>query len=545
MKRIKLCIIVLPQFILLGYIIFVYGLYYSTLDDLLIADIMRGAFQGGSWDATYTSPLFSILMSILYNCWPDISWCGFTYVAIEFISMLLIDKLLYDRSSDIYSTLIYSLVSFICWYQMWWHFTYTTVAYAAVTAGALYIYTYTAERTISLPRLLPGIILFITGALIRREVLASVIIVLTPYLLWKLFREKNYYSLLLLFISITLYMGVGIINQSIKKTSETEWEYTKWDYVRQDVADHNSKEDILATGVWNDFETDCFYEQIEYDRDIYNIEKAGQVQKKLNNTSAPDKAKVAICNILAALDQYRHPKRYENTYFFLLLLLTMFAFIMDRAHTVNILMLDLGFFLTIVVFSYINRIQYRVAMPGGIIATIFVLYIISLEYKGALKYLPAIAILLETLLMVVHHIPYMADRSGQFDPQNKIAIEYLNEHSDKLFLAAQTDAFGLANCIPVLEVPSYNKANLIGNWNMYSESYYSIVSSYGISDPDHLVRSIPGNENIRLISKTEDGVPIYFIRFIEEYSGKTDVTVELEDTFDTVWMGEWGIYAIR
>lgn len=80
---------------------------------------------------------------------------------------------------------------------------------------------------------------------------------------------------------------------------------------------------------------------------------------------------------------------------------------------------------------------------------------------------------------------------------------------------------------------------------MYTGSYYAIVDSYGLKDPDHLVRSIPGSDTIRLVARTEDGVPDYFMQFISEHSGKADVHAELEDTFYTVWMGEWGVYRVK
>ena len=543
-KQVKFILIVLPQFMLISYILVVHGLFYVTLDDLLISDVIRGAFQGGSWNSTYTSPIFSIMMSHLYEIWPQVSWCGYTYVAIELLSMVFIDNILYYNAKSINMTLFYSITSFICWYQMWWHFTYTTVAYAAATASILYMYILVIERKVQKPLcLLPSIILFLFGTLIRREVIASVIIILGPFLVWKTLSTKLYTPLILLLFVVLMYFGVGY--NAIKKTSDIEWEYTKWDSVRQDVADHHNKEDILATKVWNEYETDCFYEQIEYDRDVYNLEKAKQVQKVLNDIPLSKRLKITVDNTLFILNQYRHPKRYENTYVYLIVMLSVIAFIFDRSHVIDFLILDFGFIFTIIVFSYINRFQYRVAMPGGILAILFILCTIAPCYKNFVKYIPVIVLLLESFVMIVLHIPYRADRASQYLPQNKVAMTYQAENSDKLFLAAQTEAFGLANCVPVLEVPSYTKANLIGNWNMYSESYYSIVKSYGIYDPDHLVKSIPGSNIIRLIAKTKDGVPDYFIEFIKERSGKNNIRVDLEDTFNTIWMGEWGIYAIR
>ncbi len=94
-------------------------------------------------------------------------------------------------------------------------------------------------------------------------------------------------------------------------------------------------------------------------------------------------------------------------------------------------------------------------------------------------------------------------------------------------------------------MPSYDKANLIANWNNFSGSYYALTESYGIADPYHLVSEIPGSDTIRLVATMESGVPDYLIEFINEHSDSKDVHVVLEDTFTTVWMGEWGVYAIK
>ena len=146
--------------------------------------------------------------------------------------------------------------------------------------------------------------------------------------------------------------------------------------------------------------------------------------------------------------------------------------------------------------------------------------------------------------MLSSHVPYYRDRSSQFNEANNEAIRYFSNHQDTLFLAAQSEVYGLSSCVPVLKVPLYKKANFTGDWNTYSEGYYSLTSNYGIKDPDHLAKEAIDNERIRFLAQTDKGIPSYVMNFLEKYPHNGVIKAELVDTFYTPWMGEWGVYAI-
>ena len=548
-----------PSFFICAVLLFYNGLYYATVDDLVIQDIVRGAFTGGAWDGVFISPLLSYPLSIAYRSINNVNWLGLFYISVMFGSILA-SGLVFSKycRGDFRKAVLSGLILFICWYQILWHFSFTTVAYSADIAGILMLlYTIWDKRVDSFAKrweliawIAAGVLLIFVGILIRSSTIISMIIILFPVVAYRLVRYREYKGMLLMLGLALLYLGISLIGNGIVSTSEIEESYERWNQARSDIGDYMSKEETLEAGIWDEDETDCFFEQIQYDKDIYNYENARAISSRYKQRSIDQKIKDALYNLRILLSDIRHPRRYENLYVVVLLAAVVYACIMLKHMDADIIMLLIGFIITLVAFAWIGRCLYRTIMPGGIFATLLVLLILLMEADGKDVHrwtlsIGMIAAVFLAFFMMVIHVPYRRDRAGQYDRANLQAIEYFAEHQNKLFLAAQSEAFGIANCVPVTDVPYNDIANLTGNWNMYSESYYDIAEHYNVDDPDHLVRSIPDSDIIRLVARKEDGVPDYFMRFISEHSGKTDVHAELEDTIYTVWMGEWGVYAIK
>ena len=78
--------------------IFVKGLYYKTVDDLIIQDIVRGAFTGGAWDGVFISTLLCMPLSLIYSLVPGINWLGFFYVSVMLFSMIISDFFLTEHA---------------------------------------------------------------------------------------------------------------------------------------------------------------------------------------------------------------------------------------------------------------------------------------------------------------------------------------------------------------------------------------------------------------------------------------------------------------
>lgn len=536
-------IIVLPQIVMVLYLLIVNRLYFVTLDDLLIGDIIRGAFSGGEYNAVYPSPVYNILVSGLYSLAPHVGWHGIVLVLIELSAMLGSDYMISYKCHDLLESTFVSVVLFICWYLMWHHFTYTTVSYSAVICAGVSLFFFLTDDSTKIGLKLLCSVYILLSIIVRRDVIASMIIIAFPMLVWRTIKERRIRYICVLVVLGFVYLLAGVITDGLIKVIEND-DY-EWNGSIEYIGDHMDKKEIYDAGVWDDCEIECFYEQIMYDKDVYSMEKAKEVADYSKHRPFNEKLSIALERLISILNDLRHPKRYENIYFVLLVLLAILNCLVGRKYIADTAMLSLGFLLTLVVFAYINRYLYRTVMPGGVLTIMLLLMVGRVTGGRRLEYIGTAMCLGVLILMIVTGIPYRADRASQFDPQNTEAAEYFADHQDKLYLAAQSEAFGLMNCIPAMSVPPYERANLIGNWNMYTGSYYAIVDSYGLKDPDHLVRSIPDSDTIRLVARTEDGVPDYFMKFISEHSGKENVHAELEDTFYTVWMGEWGIYSVR
>ncbi len=543
-------IIFAPSLIWLFFQLYYNGLFYTTVDDLLIQDIVRGAYTGGAWDGVFISPILSVPLSCLYSCVPGINWLGCLYFFVMLTSMIVSDLILcFACKDDLKNAFFSSIVAFICWYQMWLNFSFTTVAYGAAIAGGLVLIAVMNNGRYSRGLIVTGVLLIVLGSIIRVDVLLSIVLVLMPWGILSFLGSRSWKGIAIIAFLLTLYLGVTIIGKCIVSVSETEKAYHRWNTVRSELGDFMTPEDVLSTGVWNEDETKCFYEQIQYDKDVYNEEQAELIISRKKNEGIVGRITNTIDNLTVIFNELRHPRRYENIYWFLLIVLVVVTCFVRGRFDGTAIMVLLGFLVTLGVFAWIGRFLYRTMMPGGVFATLILLYFcdnsthIEIKHKKYL-YLGIVFTAGVLLLMVTTHIPYQRDRASQFDDRNLEAIEYFADHQNNLYLAAQSEAFGIANCVPVFAVPSYEKANLIGNWNMYSESYYGIADSYGISEPDHLVKNIPDSDNIRLIARVSDGVPDCFIGFIRSHSGNENISTELEDTFHTVWMGDWGVYKV-
>lgn len=556
---ITILIVLFPLFIACSFILFCNKIYYATVDDLVIQDIVRGAFTGGAWDAVFISPLLSYPLSIAYRSLPHFNWLGIFYISV-ILGSILASGIVFTKSCrrDLRKAVFSGCILLLCWYQVLWHFSFTTVAYSADIAGVLMLLSLIwyregmhFEKSLELRAwIVSGILLLVFGALIRSDAIISIIIILFPIVSYRLLKYREYMGGMFILGLALLYVSIMLIGNMIVSNSDIEKSYKRWNQARSEIGDYMTREETLEAGVWDEDETDCFFEQIQYDRDIYNYENAKAISSMYRQRSIKQKVEDTLHNMSSTLDELRHPRRYENMYFVALIAVVVFAFILLKRVDLGVAMPCIGFITTLVVFAWIGRSLYRTIMPGGVFATLLVLLILLMGADGNdvskwTLYIGMIAAAFLVVFMVVIHIPYRRDRAGQYDRSNLQAIEYFEEHQDTLFLAAQSEAFGIANCVPVTDVPHNDIANLIGNWNMYSESYYAIVKHYNVDDPDHLVRSIPDSDTIRLVARKEDGVPDYFLQFISEHSGKGNVHAELEDTFHTFWMGEWGVYAVR
>lgn len=542
-KTLSLLIISVPQVILVSYLLFIKGLYYATLDDLLIGDIIRGAFTGGEFNAVYTSPIYNILVHAAYSIFPDIGWFGISLVLIELTAMLVSDLIISSECDDMVQSCFTSVVLFVCWYLMWHHFTYTTVAYSAVLCATVALYCLLDDEKSSFFYKIAFVSFFIIAVLVRKDTLVSMIIILFPLFIRRSVRKKRVRYIYMIVGLGIVYMLAGLLNNGLIKILENDG--YEWNESIEYIGDHMDKQDVYESGVWDECEVECFYEQIMYDKDIYSIENADRVADYSRGKPFKEKIATALARLQTILNELRHPKRYENIYFVVLVLLFLLNCIAGRKYMIDSALIISGFILTLAVFAYINRYLYRTVMPGGVLAIMLLMLVGGYCSNKRLSYAGIAVSAGICILMIVTWIPYMKDRASQYDTRNIEAADYFASHQDKLYLAAQTEAFGLMNCIPLIGVPPYDKANLVGNWNMYTGSYYAIVDDYGIDDPDHLVRSIPDNDVIRLVARTENGVPDHFLDFISEHSGNDDVHAELEDTFYTVWMGEWGVYRIK
>lgn len=198
-----------------------YDLYYDLNDDVLLKDILSGAYTGipESRNIYMLYPL-SAPISLLYRLIPSIPWYALFISACQFLSLFLIafGSLRFTKK-PLNKVLLLSLKALIIIATMLEHLVFIqyTIASAMLAAAAAFCFLTTAKTSEKTTYAFHIIILFFTAFTLRYEMalLALPLICAAALYKWsqeeKIFCKKNFAKYLTLFglIIITLLIGRG------------------------------------------------------------------------------------------------------------------------------------------------------------------------------------------------------------------------------------------------------------------------------------------------------------------------------------------------
>jgi len=544
-KRNRIILYVIPKAFYLLWLFFCHGLYYVTCDDVVINSMAAGGWGEPTQYLCVESPVLGYLTQLLFRICPDINWLGVIYVGLMLAGTVMIDILLAEKESSFPETCLMSVVTWNCCFLLWSYFTFTIVSYTCAIAGMLWCME-AVKRKQYLPRILPGMLLLTSGMLIRATSVYSLIIVIGFYAVYELLFRKNWRFMLL---CIFIVAEVNIVKQTdriLNEQSNIQMEYRIWNSARSAVGDYLTPEQVAESRNFSDAGIQAFYGAFLWDRELYSSEKLREVKA----VNMPELRKnnflrfyLEFVNIWKDLTGWND---YYSYYFILFSIILLFEIFRGDGHLREILLVCAGALSTRFLFFVLGRTVYRVLMPGYLFAILCILCLsqrFRKKSRSVIVYLTAILVM-DIFLLRAFYVS-QTDTNWVYEKSNYKVLEYLSENKDKLFLHCTGIAYSLemAKTVPEFSGKDYT-SNLIGNWNIYSDSYYKFLENYNIYNPDRLVLDFPDSDVIRLVMTGGQELPDYIIEFIEERTG-LKVTAKLEESITGTGYGDWNIYSIH
>ena len=401
-KAIKLRLAVLISIAAAVITIKLFGVRYQSNDDATLANIAAGAY-GDRLHMVYVNILFAAVLRPLYFI-TNANWYVIVQILLEIISISIIIYILMDKLGVLAGSIISCGVMIAFSQPLFNSFQYTECAFIVLTAGLLLIIDNLGQTN---KYCAAGILLALTGTLIRWDAFYAVGGLSASLLLYKFFRldsqgkKKAVITMIILFAATFGAKAADILAYKADDGWNTFVEYNAArtaysDYKVYDLPQENPFEDLGISdidykmlGYWN------YYDEAKFTTELLEQISRGGQQIKLNKLI--DKTVDRIKYMLHG-ESYRYMFRLITILSVLslrpkwqsLLLVCIYgtygAFMMYLVYRMRITSwVELGLIWTICVFSLYcigeSKISPRINIPAGIAIFVLAVYICLPVYK--------------------------------------------------------------------------------------------------------------------------------------------------------------------
>lgn len=545
-KKSRAIIYLLPQMIFLIWLIGIKHIYYATCDDTVIHAMVSGGYGEPTQYLCVVSPIFGYIMKSLFQVFPIANWLGITYMILMILGFLLIDLIFIEQETEFIRTVILSFILLIGTFFVWTYFTFTVVSYVCAMGGLFWCMAIIKkEQRITTWKALPGWILISFGILIRTTAIYSLIIVIGFWALYEMLSNKKWRLLFLCILILGEVKVVGVVNGVLNEQSEIQSDYIAWNSARSFLGDYLTQEEMVGTGFFSETDAEAFFNAFLWDKELFSMENMKQAAVGEKQNLRMDNVKHIYMEFENMFHDVTAWDDYQCFYFIWFWAICIFEFLRQRETRKQIVAIASGALATSFLFFILGRMVYRVLMPGYVFAVICILAM-SLEYSKSEKrtevaYMAVMGVITAFMLRAYGNYQLVYDQL--YMVSNERVLAYLEENSDKLYLPCDSNAYSIEMAKDVLQYDGKEYiSNLIGNWNIYSESYYELMSAYDIKNPDCLVLDIADSDTIRLVMLNGE-IPDYVIDFIEERTGQK-VETHLEKKITDTGYGDWYFYSV-
>lgn len=537
---------------------------YATNDDTTMVALACGGYGTPSPYIMNMHILIGYFLKSLFTLCQQINWMTIFYLAVYGMGAVVLDFVFAVRKKGV-SFVAATIVVDLALLVVLNHFTFTVLAFWSGISGvvALTFSFVCGKSALKMPMSILGTIMLLLAALIRGEIIQSLMIVYAAVIAFQIIRFKSVKPLIFSLVAIVLMFvsiqsNTWLINRNPIQKQFYEWGETRSAALDCQAVPYNEavfKEYGITQAQYN-----AIYGAFYYDFDT--VDK-GVMETLIKLNTFDNKYNL---NLIGFVQAHILPlsKLYLFDNFYRLLFGAVLLFYLICGKKDNLffaLLVWTCVILNEMVFYILNRSLYRVIMPGYIFAVLLLMLYCDIDtkkivsFKGKRLYirvllLPFVLFLgpigvFEWLYMYKDYHPWL------YGKERNVVLEYMYDHADKIYLAGDPGVFSIDVSDSVWDCPKVGKWNLIGNWETYSEPYLELTKSHGIKDPYHILREAIDNEDILILTRNGSAFPessSWILQLAGECYGKKIEFCHVEDICEVTNGSEvlesWAVYRL-
>lgn len=502
------------------------GIQYAIVDDILINYITEGIYGTGKNQIIilpYLGVIFTSVLAILKSIFTSLN----VYLIVMYGCLTLSFVVLQFLFCNKYQHSIFNLIMILAQFVLLNYFTYTVIAYLLCFVGLLLLY----EKPKKLYIVLGGLFLLI-GISIRKDVFVSLFIIFLPiiYYYWK--KDKR--SILNVALSFALFVIVIISNNIVIQQYPQTQQYLYWNDLSTQIRDYapiqySTYEDILSQQNISKNDLDCLYSWIFTDK-----ETLGETQLQLiaEQRSFFDTYEL---NPIKLLDNFISQPFYIMFIIMALLVLLFFKF-------KNLLIPSIMFFTLADLGALLvrQRVVDRVFIPILFVCFALIIY----EYKDGqmirrfkdknLYKITLVVSCFATLFYGVNNKNWF-NIATSYKPTQ--IYQYVHDRPENLYIFASFSSL-VSNQYTVKSFMNNknqfnNNIMTLGNWDTYSERYFTQMSKFDIDDPENFLSHLPEYNHVYFIMRDDHDKKELIEKWFQEHIHK-NIVFTFVDSIDNL-----------
>ena len=448
----------LSQLLILALLVITNELGYSTNDDTTMLAIVSGGYGTPSPYLVNMHIIIGYLLKWLFTICVSVNWMTVFYIAVYLAAAFLLDLLFIfakERSFSFWGSIAFVDIAFLIVMS---YFSFTVLAYwSAISAFAALTYAAVSKSREGKNILTVfGIIMMALAAMIRGEVMKSLLIVYVALILVELIGGKNWRPVLVAGLALLLMVVSIQSNFWISNHNETQKEFLNWGETRSAALDCAAVPYDPVTFAENGISENQYYSIYNAFYYTYDAVDTEVMQKLIDMNTVSNKYDFDFVSFF----QWHFSELKETAYFSMLYRVLFiaavgcFALFGKQKERVLLLLIWAATLFTEFVFFFIQRPIYRVVMPNYIMAVIMIILCCRLdeekERRLLAEHISFRKLLLSGMAVLVCFTAFSRTFKNDFIMPWKHAevplkvLSYMDDKTSTVFLAGDAAAFDIA-----------------------------------------------------------------------------------------------------